>query len=240
MKNFIKKAVRDKGIIYVVVVFWVVLLITNENFRQFTTLMNILTESSLVGVAAIGMTFCIICGFFDLSVGSMLPLLMIVLIVILGTVGLVPGLIIILLAGAVLGSFSGMLVALLRLPAFIATLALYNIYSALALITTAGEPVTFSEPWFTVIGGGNILGIPIPFIIMIVLGIFATIILRRTPFGRHVLAIGNSEKASFNSGINIKKSTIMVFVLVGLFTAVSAILVSARLWSARYDTKKRF
>ena len=241
MKNsFFSKAVREKGIIYVLIVFWIVLIIANENFRQIDNLLNILRESTFVGVAAIGMTFCIISGHFDLSVGSMLPLLMIIMITIVGSVGLVPAILIVLIMGAILGSFSGMLVALMRLPAFIATLALYNIYSAVALITTNGTSVNFSEEWFTVIGNGDWLGIPIPFIVMILLAILGTLILRRTTLGRHVMAIGNSEKASLNSGINIKKTTILVFVLVGIFTAVSAVLVSSRLWSARYDTKSGF
>jgi ribose/xylose/arabinose/galactoside ABC-type transport system permease subunit len=228
---------REIGILYALILLWVIFILTNENFRKPDNFLSIIREASFVGVAAIGMTFCIISGAFDLSVGYMLPLLMLVILSIVGKVGLLAAIVIILLLGALCGTVNGLLVAKMRLPAFIATLAMYYIYMAIGLIYSGGKPIRFQEPWFTVIGNGDFMGLPIPFMIMIALTILGTVILRRTPLGRHILAVGNSEKASYISGINISRTKIIIFALVGIFTAASAILVSSRLWSAEYDTK---
>lgn len=227
---------RDKGILIALIILWVIFIITNKNFRRIDSFLSILREASFVGVAAIGMTFCIASKQLDLSVGSMLALLSIITVSILPIFGLVPTLIIILVIGGLFGLLNGTLVAKLKIPPFIATLGMYFIYRALAFIISEG-PIRFSEKWFTVIGNGSILGIPIPFIIFIVLTIIGTFILRRTTLGRYTLAIGNSEKASNISGINIDKVKILVFGLVGVFTAAAAILITSRLWSANPGMK---
>lgn len=228
---------REMGILYALIILWVVFYFTNENFRNIDNFISILRESSFVGVAAIGMTLCIISGSFDLSIGSMVALLSIITLSIVGQVGLAPVIIITLALGFLLGVFNGTVIAKLRIPAFIATLATYFIYRALAFIYCNGNPVQFQAPWFTVIGNGSVWGIPVPFIIFVVLAIIGTIVLRRTPLGRYILAIGNSEKASYISGINIARIKIVIFGLVGLFTAAAAILLCSRLWSANPGMK---
>lgn len=228
---------REMGILYALIILWVLIFLTNENFRRFDNYLSILREASFVGVAAIGMTFCIISGAFDLSIGTMLALLSLITLDIVGKFGLLPTIIIILALGGVCGLINGLLVAKLRLPAFIATLGMYFVYKAFALIYSDGKPIQFQKKWFTVLGNGNILGVPVPFIIFVILAIIGTIILRRTPLGRYILAIGNSEKASYISGINISKIKIIIFILVGVFTAAASILISSRLWSANPGMK---
>ena len=230
----------ELGILYALIILWVAIFITNENFRKIENYLSILREASFVGVAAIGMTLCIISGAFDLSVGRMLTLLSVITITIVGKCGLVATVIIILILGGIFGIINGLLVAKVRLPAFIATLAMFYVYQAFAYIYTNGQPIQFKEKWFTNIGNGNFLGIPVPFIIFIVLAIIGTIILKRTPLGRYILAIGNSEKASHISGINIAKVKIIIFSLVGVFTAAAAILISSRLWSANAGMKQNY
>lgn len=231
---------REIGILYALIILWVVICLTNENFRKIDNYLSILREASFVGVTAIGMTLCIISGAFDLSVGTMLAFLSLVTLSIVGKLGLVPTILIILILGAICGMANGLLIAKLRLPPFIATLSMYFIFKALALIYSKGNPIQFNEHWFTVIGNGSVAGIPIPFIIFIILAIIGTVILRRTPLGRYILAIGNSEKASYISGINIGRIKIIIFSLVGVFTAASAILISSRLWSANAGMKANY
>lgn len=226
---------KDKGILLALIILWIIFIITNKNFRRIDSFLSILREASFVGVAAIGMTFCIASQQLDLSVGSMLAFLSIIAISIVGSFGLVPTILTILAIGMFLGVINGTLVTKLRIPPFIATLAMYFIYRALAFIISAG-PIQFQEKWYTVMGNGSVLGIPLPFIIFIVLTIFGTFILRKTPLGRRVLAVGNSDKTSKISGINIDFVKIMVFVLVGFFTA-AAILITSRLWSANPGMK---
>ena len=227
---------KDKGILLALIILWIIFIITNKNFRRIDSFLSILREASFVGVAAIGMTFCIASQQLDLSVGSMLAFLSIIAISIVGSFGLVPTILTILAIGMFLGVINGTLVTKLRIPPFIATLAMYFIYRALAFIISSG-PIQFQEKWYTVMGNGSVLGIPLPFIIFIVLTIFGTFILRKTPLGRRVLAVGNSDKTSKISGINIDFVKIMVFVLVGFFTAAAAILITSRLWSANPGMK---
>jgi ribose/xylose/arabinose/galactoside ABC-type transport system permease subunit len=231
---------RERGILFALALFWIVCAAVNPMFRDVTTYLSILRESAFVGVAAIGMTFCIITGAFDLSVGSMLALLGIAVVATVGHTGLVGGIVLVALMGAAAGTLNGLLVAGLRIPAFIATLAMYYIYRALAYIVTKGEPVQFQEAWFTDVGNGSIAGIPTPFIVLAVLTIVGTWMLRRTSFGRSVLAIGNSLRASEISGIRIPRLRMLVFTIVGVFTGIAAFLISSRMWSANSGMKLGF
>jgi len=230
-------SLRERGILIALALFWAVCAGTNAMFRDVSTYLSILRESSFVGVCAVGMTFCIISGDFDLSVGSMLSLLGIACVAMVGHTGLLLALVLVTLLGAGFGLINGALVALLRIPAFIATLAMYFIYRALAYIVTNGQPVQFQEPWFTEVGNGSLAGIPTPFLFLVVLAALATYALRRTPFGRHVLAIGNSRRASEISGIRIVRVRLAIFTLVGAFTGVAALLISSRMWSANSGMK---
>ena len=138
----------------------------------------------------------------------------------------------VLVLGALLGAFNGVLVSKVKIPAFIATLATFYIFRALAYIITGGDPVSYNAPWFIWIGNGKIFGIPFSFILMIILAFFAHLILRRTKIGRTVVAIGNSPEASRISGLNNDLATIFAFMMVGLNVAISSVLLSSRLWSA--------
>lgn len=228
---------RERGILIALGLFWAICALTNPMFREASTYLSILREASFVGTAAIGMTFCIISGDFDLSVGSMLSLLGIACVAMVGHTGLVLAMVCVTLLGAACGMVNGVLVAILRIPAFIATLAMYFIYRALAYIVTGGQPVQFQEAWFTEVGNGTLAGVPTPFVFLVVLTAAGTYILRRTPFGRHVLAIGNSRRASEISGIRIVRVRMLIFTLVGAFTGVAALLISSRMWSANSGMK---
>lgn len=223
---------RVYNILYALIVMWIILFFSNKNFGTFDNIMSILRESSFVGITAIGMTFCIISGFFDLSVGSMVALLCIETVWLVGKFGLIPALILVFASGFILGIFNGFIVSRIRIPAFITTLGTFYIFRAAAYIVTDGAPLKFSEKWFTIWGNGTFFHIPRPFIFFVILVIIGTLLLRATPFGRYTLAIGNSESASKIAGINSANVKLIIFGLVGLFTAISAFFISSRLWSA--------
>ena len=195
-KMFMMINFRENNILYALIVMWIVLFFSNENFGNFDNIMSILRESSFVGITAIGMTFCIISGAFDLSVGSMIALLCIETVWLVGKFGLIPALIMVFATGFVLGMFNGFIVSRIKIPAFITTLGTFYIFRAAAYIVTGGAPLKFSEKWFTIWGNGTFFKIPRPFIFFIILTILGTLILRATLFGRYTLAIGNSENAS--------------------------------------------
>ena len=228
---------NEMGILYALIIFWVILAITNADFRNFAFYQNILRQASFNAMCGIGMTFAIISGDFDLSVASQVSLSAVVMTLLLPTIGLVPTVIAILGLGILMGTFNGILIAKMRIPAFIATLAMQFAYRALAQIVNSSPVVVKDKALLgmsTGYLGGAKFGLPIPFVVLIVLAILGTIILRKTALGRHILAIGNSHEAAEISGISIPKTQILIYLLVGLFTAFTAIMMTSYLGSSNY------
>lgn len=232
--------IKKSGIILALLSLWIVFFLTNENFRRVENYLSILREASFIGIAAIGMTFCITIGALDLSIGTMLSLIALVTVSIVGKLGLIPTIFIIVILGAACGTINGLLCSKIGLPTFITTLAMSYIYRAISLIFSKGNSIQFKEKWFTGIGNGSVFLIPIPFIIFALLAVVGTLILRKTIIGREILSVSNSEKVSYLSGIDITKVRVMVFILVGIFTAISAFLISSRLWCANVDMKSSY
>ena len=247
MKKLIEKVnFREIGIVYALLILWAALIATNESFRRFGSFNSILREASFSGICGIGMTYCIASRHFDQSIGSMTAFISCCLTIMLssftksmGFAGIIPAILLAVALGAACGLFNGLLVAKLRIPAFIATLGTLYAYRAFAYIVSKGEPVTLNlsmdkylSALFRYLGYGDIMGIPIPFWIMVVCGVSGTIMLRKTALCRHILAIGNSVQASHISGINIDKTKILIFILVGFFTGIGAVLNTAFLGSS--------
>lgn len=223
---------KSRGIVYAFLLLWVIFIgcnifgVTSFNMGNFT---SVLKEGSLVAIAGIGMTFPIITGRFDLSVASMIAFQGCVLMELVHNGGLneILGIVLVLLLGAACGLFNGLLIAKMKIPAFIATLGMQYTYRALAYIIS-GSPIGLGngseEPIIFSLANKNFLGLPIPFWVMLLCLIAATFILRKTRLGRYTLAIGNSEGASEISGINIDKVILMVYTLTGVFTSICAIM----------------
>jgi ribose/xylose/arabinose/galactoside ABC-type transport system permease subunit len=222
----------EHTILVALLIMWILLFATTARFRSIANFLSILQEASFIGIAGLGMTFCIIAGGLDLSSGSLIALLAVVNMMLLKATNSFLTIPIVIVLGALSGTVNGILVSKVKIPSFIATLATFYIFRALAYIITSGNPVTYNIPWFIWIGNGTILGIPFSFILMAVLAFFANLILRRTKIGRSVVAVGNSPEASRISGLNNDKATIFAFMMVGITVAISSVLLSSRLWSA--------
>ena len=222
----------EHTILVALLVMWALLFVSTDRFRSMNNFLSILQEASFIGISGLGMTFCIITGGLDLSSGSLIALLAVVNMLLLRATNSFLAIPVVLLLGALLGAFNGLLVSKVRIPAFITTLATFYIFRALAYIITGGDPVTYNAAWFIWLGNGSILGIPFSFLLMIVLAIVAHLILRRTQIGRSVVALGNSPEAARISGLNNDRATIFAFLMVGLTVAISSVLLSSRLWSA--------
>lgn len=227
---------RDMGILYALLVAWLFLIISNQSFRGSYMFLNILRDSSMTALCGIGMTFAIIAGMMDLSVGTMMALLAVMNLQMIQVIGLwsVP---VILAVGALCGLINGLLVAKVKLPPFIATLSMQYIFSATARLISNEQQVRFTEKWFNQISNGNIpgTGIPIPFVAVILLGIVGTWLLRRATFGRKVIALGNSPRAAYTAGIHVDNTQIAIFVVLGIFTAIAAFFISSYLNMADAD-----
>ncbi|WP_394919794.1 ABC transporter permease [uncultured Robinsoniella sp.] len=224
----------DYGILYALVIFWIGLALTNQDFRALAFYQNILTRASLNAICGVGMTFVIISGDLDLSVASQVALNGVVLTLLLPILGIVPAILLVLALGIAMGVFNGVLIAKLRIPSFIATLGMQMAYRALAQLVNS-SPVVVENSFFKKIATYKIMGlIPTAFLILIVVAVTGTIILRKTKLGRYVLAIGNSKDAARISGINVSRTQIMIYLLVGLFTACASVMIVSNLGSSNY------
>lgn len=224
----------DYGILYALVIFWLILIATDPNFRGFSFFQTILTKASLNAICGIGMTYAVISGAFDLSVASQVALNGVVLTLILPRLGMFPSIVVILLLGALMGTINGTLIAKLRIPAFIATLAMQMAYRAIAQMVNS-KPVIVENQVFKKLATYKIGGaVPTVFLVCVLLGIVGTVILRKTKLGRNILAIGNSRSAAMISGIHVARTEIMIYMLVGLFTAASSIMFVSYLGSSNY------
>ncbi len=188
-------------------------------FFTYTNLTNTLITASITAVTGPGMTFAIAMGGFDLSVGSVQVLTAIVAAALLSVVD--PALAII---GALLVGLE------LRLPAFVVTFGMMSIVRGVALLVTQGQSVMITRhSEFGLLNNGKILGLPVPLIIMVIVFSVLSVLLKHTPFGRHACAIGGNRAAAIVSGINVDRTTIAVFGLVGVTAAISGVMLSSQL-----------
>jgi ribose/xylose/arabinose/galactoside ABC-type transport system permease subunit len=218
---------------FVVVAFFA---LASDRFLTYTNIMLVLRQVSVLGTIAIGMTLVIVAGNFDLSVGSLTSLTAVVAISMHDVVGPVPAMLITLLVGLASGTIAGILVGKLRLNSLIITLGFLAALQAVTLIYTGGKYsriVAPEETWFGFIGRGFVFGVPMPVIILGVLIIVFSILLTRTVFGRHILAVGGNTVASRFSGIRDSNIVMGTFIISGGLTAVAGIILGSRLMAAQ-------
>jgi ribose/xylose/arabinose/galactoside ABC-type transport system permease subunit len=220
------------GMTAVLLLVWALAAFFTPNFATKDNFLNVLRQGSFVGVAAVGMTVAIIAGTFDLSVGTALALCAWLTIWVAAHFGLPAALAVGVVTGMLIGLANGWLVSRVRIPAFVATLGMYYIVRGIAFIISEGAPATYSGKEFTWLGNGSIWLFPVPLVVMIACALLGVAILRFTPFGRYVYATGTNSNAAMVSGVPMKRVTVLVFMVVGLFNAIAAILIGARLYSA--------
>lgn len=210
----------------------------SENFFTLNNIFNILQQTSVNAIIAVGMTLVILTSGIDLSVGSVFALTGAVIASIIGF-DLNPfiAIFVALILGALLGSTTGIVVAKGKLQAFIATLVMMLILRGVTLVYTQGSPInlgmTDNAEMFEWIGFGRLFGIPFPIVLMLMVFLIAGYILKFTRFGRHIYAVGGNESAARLSGINVDRVKIMVYMISGLLCAVAAMIEVARLSSAQ-------
>lgn len=208
--------------------------LASEHFLIPRNLTNILRQVSYTGIIALGMTFVIIAGGIDLSVGSMVALVGVLTVSLLNILGdgwwaVVIAFIAAIAIGGLLGAVNGLIVTKGKVASFIATLATMSIFRSLTLyISNAGELVSNNQA-YPEIGGGYLIGIPFPVWAFLFLAIIFHILLRHTAFGRHVCAIGSNEMVASYSAIKVRTVYFFTFLLVGVTVGVSAVMLSSRL-----------
>lgn len=221
------------GVLAALVVLIVVATIFKPVFLSGDNIVNMIVNSTTIGLAAFGMTFVILTGGIDLSVGALAALTGVFAADLLGR-GVPMGVVIPLgiIAGALVGMGVGAIIAKTNIPPFIVTLGLTNIYSGLAIAYNNGYPVPIAlEDPFTVLGNGKILGIPTPILVLIAAFIICYIILNKTNVGRNVFIIGGNKEAARLSGISVTKTTMFSFAIHCALVALAGMILASRLYS---------
>ena len=214
----------------------IVLTFLSPDFLTLNNILNVMRQVSINALIAFGMTFVILTGGIDLSVGSILALSS-VLIAGWITAGMDPVLATLLGigVGGVMGLINGVVIYQGRVAPFIATLATMTIFRGLALVVTDGRPVTgLHSDFFSMLGGGYVASlVPVPVIWMLVAFAVLWFVLRKTTFGRHVYAIGGNEEASLISGVRVSQIKPAVYALSGALSAMAGVILTSRLNSAQ-------
>lgn len=182
-------------------------------------------------IISVGMTFVILIGGIDLSVGSVVALVSVLTGQFMVTIGLNPAVSVLLalLAGVAVGYVNGIINAFGGLPSFVVTLGMLAVARGLALGITGGSTISGFPEAFLFLGQGQFLGIPIPIYVAAFVAVTAHIVLSRTTFGRHVYFVGSNEEAAKLSGIRVRRIKVAVFVIASTLAAVSGIIETARL-----------
>lgn len=219
----------------ILIVMCIVLTIATDYFATAANLVAILNQVISNGTLAVGMTFVLLTGGIDLSVGSMVSLCGVCLASMINLLGLplAPAILLTLLIGIVIGSINGLLVSLGKVPAFIATLGVQSVAAGLALTISGGKSVTgFSMPLLRFMQSRVLTVIPTGFIIMLICFIAAFFVLRYIKVGRYLYVIGGNAEAAKLSGINVKKFLNLPYIVSGFCAALASLYVVGKLNSA--------
>ncbi len=211
-----------------------VLWVLTPHFLTVSNLLNVAEQAAIIAIVAVGMTFVIITGGIDLSVGSVLAFAGVVMASALHAGVPVPvALAVALGTGLFCGLVNGALITLGRLPPFIATLGMMSVARGTALMFTEGRPVSGFSGGFRSLATGELVGIPVSVIIMVGVYVVAHFVLTRTKLGRYTYAIGGNEEAALLSGVNVRLYKAAVYGISGMLSGLAAVLLTARLNSAQ-------
>ncbi|MFV0529664.1 MAG: ABC transporter permease [Lachnospiraceae bacterium] len=216
-------------------VLFIVMAVTSDFFLTKANLFNMLRQLSINGLLSVGMTFVLITGGIDLSVGAVLTFSAMVGCSFIRTGSPYPIIICILITiaiGIAIGLANGIIIAKGRVPAFIVTLGTQLMASGAALLFNNGSPIPGLKDSYNVIGAGNLLGVPLPIVIFIIVLLLGAFILKSTRFGRYTYAVGGNSMSAEACGINAAAVTIKVYVISGLCAAIAGIVLSSRVKTA--------
>lgn len=234
--------IQEYGIFLAFLLLAFILSVSNQYFLTPGNISNVLLQTSINGILAIGMTFVILTRGIDLSVGSVVALAGIVsasFATTSATAGIVGApyspfvaLPIGLLVGIACGAIVGVIVSRFSVPAFVATLGMLSAARGMTLIYGGGKPVPALTPDFRWIGTGSVFGVPMPVVLFAVVFLVSWYVLNRTRFGRYIYAVGGNPHAANTSGINVSRLRFSVYVISGGLSGLAGMILSARTGSA--------
>ncbi|MGA4846005.1 substrate-binding domain-containing protein [Streptomyces sp. G5(2025)] len=230
----LRRVLLDNGALSALIVLVVAMSLLSGDFLTTQNLLNVGVQAAVTAILAFGVTFVIVSAGIDLSVGSVAALSATVLAWSATSEGLPVWLAVVLAVGTGMacGFVNGLLVSYGKLPPFIATLAMLSVARGLSLVISQGSPIPFPD---SVSHLGDTVGgwLPIPVVVMVVMGLLTALVLGRTFIGRSMYAIGGNEEAARLSGLRVKRQKLVIYALSGLFAAVAGIVLASRLVSAQ-------
>lgn len=223
--------ISKNGILIIFLLLCILLSIITPGFMSWANILNVLRQSSIIGIMAIGTTFVIIGGGFDISVGSILVLTAAMCVGLQYRIHWTLAILLVLIIGALIGLLNGFLAAKIHIPAIIATLGTMTIVRGLAYLYTGGYPLYVEAPDFAYIGTGYLGPIPFPVVLLIIMVAFWQFVLVRTKFGRYACALGGNKEAARLSGVKVDFYHILTFVVGGLMASLAGVVYASRLLS---------
>lgn len=219
------------GILASFVLICITLSLITPNFLSITNISVVVKQVSINALLAFGVTFVIITGGIDLSLGSVVAVSGVVAASFAhpDTYPLIVPILMGLLVGVLFGAFNGYIITKAGVPSFIVTLGTMTMGRGLALILSKGRPVSNLSESFNFIGGGSLLGIPVPIVLLGIIFFVCLVLLNKTTIGRYIYAIGGNEQAAKASGIEVNKIKLFVYTLSGALAALAGIVLASRI-----------
>jgi ribose transport system permease protein len=232
MNNIKQNLFKYKSIVALIIL-CAVISIVSPRFLGIANLRNLFTQISVNGVISLGMTFVILTGGIDLSVGSVVAISGAVAAATIQSTGsIILGVLAALFTGVFVGFINGLVVARGKIQAFVATLATQTVFRGVTYVFTGGNPISGLSDDFIKITNSRILGIPVPVIMTITVFVICAYILTQTRYGRYVYAVGGNEDSARLSGISVNNIKIWVYIISGITAAIAGIIVTSRIGSA--------
>lgn len=225
---------RNMGILIGLAVLFLFLSIFTDSFLTTKNMLQVLRQICINALLAFGMTFVLIIGGIDLTVGSVVAISGVSIVMLLNTGMPLPAAFLLsLLIGSLIGVINGSIIAFTGMPPFIVTLSLQGAIRGVAYVITDGRSVSCENEVFNAIGNGYFLGIPLPIYIVALVMILISVILYYTRFGRRMYAVGGNVTAAQFSGIHVKRITVWVYIISGTLSALAGIILASRMYSGQ-------
>jgi ribose/xylose/arabinose/galactoside ABC-type transport system permease subunit len=231
-KSFRIKYIMDKyGLILALIVLCLIMSLSTTTFLQVRNIVNVIRQISIISILAIGVTYVILTGGIDLSLGSLVAVAGVSAATFAhpDTYPLIVPIAVGILVGVAFGLFNGIVITRGGVAPFITTLGVMTAARGTALIIAKGRPISNLSDSFNFIGGGELFGIPFPIIIFLVVFIVSHFILSKTKFGRYIYAIGGNEEAARASGVKVKKVKTLVYVICSGLAGLAGVIQSSRI-----------
>ncbi|HHW47144.1 MAG TPA: ABC transporter permease [Clostridiaceae bacterium] len=231
--EIVRKIAKDYRIPLLALLVFVFMSLTNPYFFKQANLFGLFDSMPAYGIAAVGLTFIMLCGQLDISMGSVMALSSCVFMMTLNSIGFIPSMLLALAIGCVLGAVTGFFVAFFRLSPFIVSMTTQIAYKGIALTITNSTPVVNMHPVLVKISEIKVFGaIPITFFVFVLVALLAEFVMTKTQYGRNLFVIGGNINVADNLGLNVRGHLWSVYVIQGFCAALGGIVMMTRMFSA--------